>query len=288
MPIPVKTLASGFLMPVFGIGTWNMGGGTERDPHNNDERDIKAMRYALDRGITHIDTAEMYAAGHAEKLVAAAINSRDRAPLFLVSKVSPWNLSYDDVLRSAEASLKRLGTDYLDLYLVHKPNPAIPIAETMRAMNRLQDEGLICNIGVSNFTVERMEQAQQHSTHPIVANQVHYNLSVREIEHKNVLAYCQQHDIMVIAWRPIQDVPHLDSATIITELCAKYGKTPVQIAINWLASQKHTVTLTKTSSPEHLDENLGGIGWEMEPDDIEKLRQEFPDQVEVSGAVALI
>lgn len=288
MRIPAKTLANGFSMPVFGIGTWHMGGQMERDPANDDERDINTIRYAIDRGVTHIDTAEMYADGHAEELVAAAIADKDRSSLFLVSKVSPWNLSYDDVLRSAEASLKRLRTDYLDLYLIHKPNPNIAIDETMRAMNRLKDDGLIRNIGVSNFTVERMEEVKKYSAHPIVANQVHYNLSVREMEDRHVLEYCQRSDIMLIAWRPIGRIPHLDNAAIVTELCAKYGKTPVQIAINWLVSQKNIVTLTKTSSSAHLDENLGGVGWEMEADDVERLRNEFPDQTLVSDSVPLI
>lgn len=288
MVIPQKILANGFSMPAFGIGTWHMGGAMNREPENDDERDIQAIRYAIDRGITHIDTAEMYADGHAEELVAAAIADKDRSSLFLVSKVSPWNLAYDDVLRSAEASLKRLGTEYVDLYLIHKPNPVMPIADTMRAMTRLKDEGLIRNIGVSNFSVARMEEARQLSAYPIVANQVHYNLSVREMEDKHVLEYCQKNDMMLIAWRPIGKIPHLADAPIITELCAKYGKTPVQIAINWLVSQTNVVTLTKTSSAAHLDENLGGIGWEMNAEDIERLRKEFPNQTLVSDSVPLI
>lgn len=288
MHIPVKKLANGFSMPVFGIGTWNMGGGFERDPENDDERDINAIRYAIDKGITHIDTAEIYAAGHAEELVKAAVEGVDRSTLLVVSKVPPEHLSYDDVLQSAEASLKRLGMDYMDLYLVHKPNPAIPIAETMRAMARLKEEGLIRHIGVSNFTPARMKDACEASAYPIVANQVHYNVAVREIELKNVLDHCQKNDIMLIAWRPIQDVPGLASAPIIGELCAKYGKTPVQIAINWLISQHGVVTLTKTSSTAHFDENLGAVGWEMDKEDIERLRNEFPNQIAVSDTVPLV
>lgn len=260
----------------------------ERDITNDDERDIAAIRYAVDKGITHIDTAEMYAAGHAEELVAEAIAGIDRSQLFLVSKVSPEHLSYDNVLWSAEASLKRLKTSYLNVYLVHKPNPFIPIAETMRAMDRLKNEGLIRSIGVSNFTVERMKEAQQSSKNPLAANQLHYNVSVREIEKKGVLSYCQEQGIMVIAWRPIMDIPELTKASIIQELCEKYGKTPVQIAINWLISQKNVVTLTKASTTEHLDENLGAIEWEMESEDIEQLRVEFPHQQSVSDAVPLI
>jgi diketogulonate reductase-like aldo/keto reductase len=288
MRIPVKTLKDGFSMPVFGIGTWNMGGDMQRDPDNDDERDIAAIRYAIEQGITHIDTAEMYAEGHAEELVAAAMQGIDRSNLLLVSKVSPWNLAHDDVLRSAEASLRRLQTDYLDLYLIHKPNPQIPIAETMRALDRLKTEGLIRHIGVSNFTVERMKTAQACTPNSIVANQVHYNMSVRESEQKGVIAHCQQHDMLAIAWRPVGRIEHLTTAPVMLNLAQKYGKTPVQIAINWLIAQQNVVTLTKTSSSVHLDENLGAVGWTMDDADVERLRHEFPDQIAVSESVPLI
>lgn len=288
MQIPTKTLTNGFTMPVFGIGTWTMGGEMERDRSNDDERDIAAIQHAIAQGITHIDTAEMYAEGAAEEIVGKAIQDVNRSLLFLVSKVSPEHLSYDDVRRSAEASLRRMGTDYIDLYLVHKPNPTIPIEETMRAMNTLKDEGTIRNIGVSNFNVERMEEARRASEHPIVANQLHYNVSVREIEQKGVLKYCQKNDMMVIAWRPIGDIASLQTAPIMQELAQKYAKTPVQIAISWLVNQHGVVTLTKTSSAAHLEENMGGIGWELEPEDVERLRKEFPEQLQVSDAVPLI
>jgi len=284
--IPVKTLKCGFSMPVFGFGTWMMGGGMEHDPDNDDAADIAAIERAIDAGISHIDTAEMYANGHAEQLVGKAIRGRDRSKLLIVSKVSPQNLKYDDVLRSCEKSLKRLGTDYLDLYLIHKPNDAIGLKETMQAMNRLQNDGLIRNIGVSNFTTGRMREAALHSDHQIVATQVHYNLAFREPERKRVTDYCRQNDAFLIAWRPVWGVVEKQPA-IVAELCEKYGKTPAQIALNWLACQENVVTLAKMRHPEHLEENLGGFGWEMEKEDVERLRTEYPDQRDVSDAVPL-
>jgi len=158
----------------------------------------------------------------------------------------------------------------------------------MRAMDRLKDEGIIKHIGVSNFTVERMEEAQHVSKHPIVANQVHYNVAVREAERKGVIAHCQSHDMIAIAWRPIRDIPTLESEPLIRELCERYGKTPVQVALSWLVSQQNVVTLTKTSSAVHLDENLEDIDRLMEEDDIERLRREFSKQVDVSDAVPLM
>ncbi len=288
MKIPHKTLKNGFSMPVFGLGTWRMGGDRMRDLHNDDEADIKAIRQAIEAGITHIDTAERYADGKAEELIAQATQGINRTDLFLVSKVAPVHLSYDSVLKAAEGSLKRLHTDYLDLYLVHQPNDEFPIAETMKAMNKLVDDGLVKYIGVSNFKNERVDEAQKHSHHKIVCNQLHYNLKVREIERNNILTYSQQNDIMVTAWRPLEKgVLMEDGKELLAKMAQKYNKTPAQIAINWLISQPNIVTLSKMRDKKHLDENVGAIGWEMEQKDIEKLRLEFPNQLDVSEAVPL-
>ena len=277
-------------MPIFGLGTWMMGGDKNRDPNNDDNADIKAIQKAIEAGITHIDTAENYAEGHAEELVGQAIKSYDRSDLFLVSKVGKANLGYDNLIRACRDSLKRLQTDYLDLYLIHAPNPEIPIGETMRAMDTLMEEGLIRNIGVSNFTIERTEEAQAHTENKIVANQLHLNLIFREAERKGLLEYCQKNDIMFIAWRPVQKgaLTERGNYEILDGICKKYGKTPAQIAINWLISQPNIVTLSKMRSPEHLKENLGAFGWQIEKEDIGRLRSDFPGQRNVSDAVPLI
>ncbi len=287
MKIPVKTLKSGFSMPVFGLGTWRMGGDRKRDPHNNDEADIKAIRQALEAGITHIDTAERYADGKAEELIAEAKKGFNRNDLFLVSKVAPDHLHYDQVISAIEGTLKRLQTDYIDLYLVHQPNDEVPIAETMRAMNKLVDEGLIKNIGVSNFKNVRVDEAQKYAKHQIVCNQLHYNLKVREIERNNILAYANKNDMMITAWRPLEKGMIMERNDVLVEMAKKYDKTEAQIAINWLISQENIVTLSKMSNPIHLEENLGAIGWKMEKEDIEFLRKEFPNQLNISEAVPL-
>lgn len=288
MLIPAKKLKNGFEMPVFGIGTWQMGGRFERNPDNNDAADIQAIRAAIDLGVTHIDTAESYAAGYAERLVGEALQGYNRSKLFLVSKVSKWNLRYDEIIKSARASLDRLKTEYLDLYLIHQPNTEIPIEETMRALDALYDNELIRHIGVSNFSAKRIDEAQSHTKNKIVANQVHYNLIFREPERKELIQYCQAHDIMFIAWRPVQKGKLTEQGTpILDEMCTKYGKTPVQIAINWLISQPGIVTLAKTTTIEHLRENLGAIGWNMVETDIERLRREFPNQQDISDTIPL-
>lgn len=289
MKMPTKRLRSGFEMPIFGMGTWRMGGDYHYDPSNDDEADIRAIRAAIEIGITHIDTAETYAEGHAERLVGQAIKGYDREKLFIVSKVSPEHLRYDDLIASAKGSLERLETDYLDLYLIHHPNPNIRIVETMRAMDALVDEGLVKNIGVSNFTVERLEEAQAHTKNRIVANQLHLNLIYREPERKGLLEYCQKNDVMFVAWRPMQKgLLAKRGIKVLDEMCEKYGRSPAQIAINWLVSQPNVVTLSKMRNVEHIKENLGAIGWQMDEEDIDRLRRDFPNQQDVSDTVPLI
>jgi diketogulonate reductase-like aldo/keto reductase len=288
MIIPTKKLKSGFEMPVYGLGTWQMGGRETRDPNNDDDADIQAIKRAINLGITHIDTAESYADGYTEVLVGKAIKDYQREKLFLVSKVKVIHLKYDDLIASCKASLRRLNTSYLDIYLIHFPNPDIPIEETMRAMNTLFEQGLIKNIGVSNFNINEIEKAQSYTKNKIVASQLHLNLKYREAEKKGVLKYCQKHDMMFIAWRPLQKGVLLQhDESIVIELAKKYYKTPTQIAINWLISQDNVVTLSKTRNIEHLKENLGAVDWKMDKEDIEKLRNNYPNQENISDAVPL-
>lgn len=275
-------------MPVFGLGTWLMGGDHQRNPKNDDEKDRQAIRNAIDSGITHIDTAEMYAAGHAEELVGEAIKDYSRKKLFLVSKVWPDHLRYDDVLTACADSLKRLGVDYLDLFLIHAPNPEIPLARTMKAFDKLKKDGLIKNIGVSNFSINSFQKAQYATENKIVVNQLHYNLMIREVEDRGLLAFCQKEDVMLCAWRPVQKgIFSSKSINILDELSKKYHKTPLQIAINWLISQQNIITISKMRKKAHLKENIDAVGWNMKDEDIEILRKKFPDQVNRSDATSI-
>lgn len=228
--------------------------------------------------MTHIDTAEIYGGGHSEELVGEAIKGFDRSKLFITTKVARRNCAYEDVLKAMDASLKRLGTDYVDLYLIHAPNEEISIAETMKAMNVLVREGKTRLIGVSNFTVEQIRAAQKHSENRIVANQIEYSLAVRNNEmftpdaEAELIPYCQENNILIIAYRPLSKGGLLQSENIlIDELALKYQKTPAQIAINWLISKKSIVAIPKASSARHIEENLGAMGWEMEPADMKRL-----------------
>lgn len=286
MDIPTKKLKSGFELPVYGLGLWQMGGRAEPDT-SKDDLEINAIRAAIDVGITHIDTAESYGHGHAEELLGRALDGYERKKLFIASKVSAWNQSYDGVHRSFEASLKRIGTDYLDLYLLHRyPEAGIPIANTMRALDELVAQGAIKNLGVCNLSPNRFKEAQRHTKNKLVCDQVHYNVQYREVEKTGVVKFCQENDVMLVAWRPVQK-GSLPQSTLLEELARKYNKTSMQIAINWLISQENVVTISKTSSLDHLHENLGAIGWTMEEEDIERIRKDFPDQKFLSDAVPL-
>ena len=206
----------------------------------------------------------------------------------MVSKVNAIHLRYGDLIASCKASLERLNTPYLDMYLIHIPNPNIPIKETMKAMDTLFEQGLIKNIGVSNFNISEIEEAESYINNKIVASQLHLNLKYREAQRKGVLKYCQQHDMMLIAWRPLQKGVLLqNNENVVVELAEKYHKTPAQIAINWLISQDNVVTLSKTRSIDHLKENLGAVDWKMDKEDIEKLRNNYPNQENISDAVPL-
>lgn len=287
MEIPLKRLKNGFSLPEFGLGTWQMGG-REESRTDNDEKDIAGIRAAIEAGITHIDTAESYGNGHAEELVGEAIRGVNRKKLFLTSKVSAWNQQHEKVLQSCKTSLKHLRTDYLDLYLLHQFPPDYPLEHAVRALDKLVDDGLVKHIGVSNFGVAHLKEAQSYTKHRIVCDQVHYNLQVREIEQKGLLDYCEKSDVMLVAYRPIGKGKLLEGVpTIMEEMCVKYQKTPAQVAINWLTSQKGIVTLAKTSDPAHLKENLGSIGWYLTESDVELLRKNYPDQVGVSDVTPL-
>lgn len=286
MNIPTKKLRTGFELPIYGLGLWQVGGRHEVDT-SKDIEEVEAIRFALEQGITHIDTAESYGVGHSEELLGKAIKDYERKKLFLATKVSWDNQKPEDLKRSLEASLKRLATDYIDLYYLHRfPSAGTDIAGTIRTLDELVDQKLIKHIGVSNFSVERLQLAQSLTRNKIVCNQVHYNLQIREVETKGLLKYCQENDVLLVAYRPLQK-GSLEYGDLVQKLASKYHKTPNQIAINWLMSQDSVVTLVKTSHRDHLLENLGAIGWQMEAADVELLRKDYPAQLQVSDVVAL-
>jgi len=249
---------------------------------SRDAEGITVIEKAIELGYTHIDTAEMYGGGHSEELIGLAINGFDRESLFITTKVLPQHLEYDDCIKAAEGSLRRLQTDHIDLYLIHIPNPEIPIEETMQAMDALVRQGKIRFIGVSNFSVEQLKEAQDYTENKIVNNQIEYNLLTRhsgmynENIESEIIPFCQENDIIITAWKPlVKGELFRGRNKLLEELTTKYNKTLAQIAINWLITKKNIITIPKSINTEHLKENLGAMGWHLSEDDMKRLDEEF-------------
>ncbi|MDO8564793.1 MAG: aldo/keto reductase [bacterium] len=260
-------------LPSLGMGTWGMGGKFERDESNVRES-VEALRFGLTLGLSLIDGAELHGEGLTEEIIGQAIKGVPREKVFLISKVSREHLSFDGVRAACEGSLKRLGVDYIDLYLVHKlpPENPLPQEETFQALLSLLKEGKVRHTGVSNFNVAQLEAAQKFVPKSVLeANQVEYNLLYQEAG-KEVIPYCRKHDIAIMAHRPLGKGALMNiESEILDGICKKYNKTRTQVALNWIISQGITA-IPKAGSKEHMQENMGALGWEMEEGDIEALR----------------
>ena len=264
-------------IPVVGLGTWGIGG--EMGPDSSrDEAGIRALRLGLDLEMKFIDTAEMYGAGHSEEVVARALEGR-RDRVFVASKVSPRHFAYNDVLDAAKRSLKRLGLKQIDLYQLHWPSSKIPIAETMRAMEKLVSDGLTRHIGVSNFSVEQMKEAQQSLSHEkIVSNQVEFSLVDRSVEAR-ILPYCQKEGLTLIAYSPLGQgkIPRGrgSSFKVLDEIAAKLDKSRNQVALGWVLQHDSVVAIPKAADPEHVKENAEVADWKIDSEDYQRLAKAF-------------
>lgn len=261
---------SGVKIPLLGLGTWGIGGFSSKHFGGDDEA-VQALRLGLELEMRFIDTAEMYGRGHSEEVVARAVVT-ERESVFIATKVSGENLSYEHVLRSCESSLKRLQTSYIDLYQVHWPNPSIPIVETMRAMDRLITEGKVRHVGVSNFSAQQTREAQTAlSKEELVSNQVEYSLLDRSIEGE-LLPFAAREHITIIAYSPVArgQIPRggRDGRwQVLEKIAAKYGKTMAQVALNWLIVKDPVVAIPKAIRLDHVKENAGAAGWKLDQED---------------------
>lgn len=246
-------LNSGYEMPVVGLGTWELEGRTCEE----------AVRKALDLGYRHIDTAEAY---ENESQIGKAIKNADRSTLFITSKVSSSHLWKKDLIEACRRSLDKLGTDYLDLYLVHWPNEEIPLKDTMEGMSQLVDDGLVRSVGVSNFNIDWMKRAIMFSRAPVANNQVEFNPYV---DQDKTLEFCLANDVTLTAYSPLARGQVLKDGRF-REIGKKYGKTPAQVSLMWLL-QKGTIVIPKASSEEHLRSNADLSGWKLDPEDMKKI-----------------
>jgi diketogulonate reductase-like aldo/keto reductase len=265
-------------IPVIGLGTWGMGGFMQAD-HSKDKEETEAIKSATKLGYSHIDTAELYGAGHAEELIGTAIKGLDRSKLLITSKVWPTNLQYDDVIAACKRSLNRMHIDYIDIYLIHYHSDTIPVKETMQAMDYLVENKMIKYIGVSNFSVKQLKEAQQYTKNKIIVNQIPYSLSTRNHCYisqcrnmeSEIIPYCQENDIIVMAYRPIERGLLTKPHPVLDEVSKRYNKTKAQVAMNWIISKPGLVTIPKASKIEHLKENLGAAGWQLSAEDMHRL-----------------
>jgi diketogulonate reductase-like aldo/keto reductase len=246
-----------------GLGTWMLG--------TNEAIEVEALRAGMEAGINFIDTAEMYGT---EGLVGKAVSGRDG--IFIATKVSPTHFHYEEVLKACRSSLARLGTRTIDLYQLHWPNRNVPIEETMRAMEKLVDDGKIRHIGVCNFSVEELREAQEAlKKNEIVSDQVEYSIVVREAE-EGLLDYCKKEGISLIAYSPLMhgrlfDPKYRPLTELLSQVGRKYGKTAAQVALNWLICKGNVVPIPKASSKEHVIELAGSMNWRLSGNDISRL-----------------
>jgi diketogulonate reductase-like aldo/keto reductase len=247
------------------------------DP-SGDDVSIQALKLGLDLEMKFIDTAEMYAAGHSEEVVARALEGR-RDGVFVASKVSPRHFAYDDVLAAAKRSLKRLGLKQMDLYQLHWPSSKIPISETMRAMEKLVSDGLTRYIGVSNFSVEQMKEAQQSLSHEkIVSNQVEFSLIDRSVEAR-ILPHCQKEGLTLIAYSPLGQgkIPRGKGSSfkVLDEMAEKSSKSRNQVALSWVLQHESVVAIPKAADIDHVKENAEVADWKLDKEDYQKLAKAF-------------
>ncbi len=258
-------------LPKIGFGTWKIGGGSSADP-STDSVSTAALHSALETGYIHFDTAEMYANGHAEELLGKTIRESKvkREALFITSKVMPPHLQYEQVLNSCENSLRRLQMEYMDLYLIHWPQAGVKLEDTFRALNKLVRDGKVKYIGVSNFNLKLLKQAQQLAETPIVNNQVPYSLSDRSYVKNGVLEYCQQNDILFTAYSPIEE-GRLRSNKTLESIAKVHNATTYQIALAWVISQPNIITIPMSANSIHIKENFNAADIELSANEIELL-----------------
>lgn len=267
-PIPTTTLPSGEAVPVLGQGTWMMGEAGRRRAE-----EVAALRLGIDLGMTLIDTAEMYADGGAEEVVGEAIAGR-RDGLFLVSKVLPQNASRRGTIAACERSLRRLGTDRIDLYLLHWRG-GVPLAETVEAFRTLVRDGKIRHWGVSNLDLADMEELSGvPGGDGVQTDQLLYNLTRRGIEH-DLLPWCRQRGIPVMAYSPIEQGRLLGHAGL-RRIAERHGATPAQVALAWLLRRDGVIAIPKATAADHVRENRAAVGLPLGEDDLSELDRLFP------------
>ncbi|HTW82786.1 MAG TPA: aldo/keto reductase [Candidatus Sulfotelmatobacter sp.] len=276
----------GFLereVPVIGQGTWNVptrGAGAEEAK--------RALRRGIELGMVHIDTAEMYGDGASERLIGEAIRGVPRDQLFLVSKLLPTHARFSTAIQHCEQSLQRLGTDYLDCYLLHWRG-SVPLAETLGAFEQLVADGKILSLGVSNFDVDDLEEAQAALTRERIAcNQVLYHLGERTIE-AHELPWCRAHNVAIVAYTPFGRGDWTDAPGVHTldTIARKHHTSPRAVILAFLTRDPIVFAVPKASTIPHVEENAAAGELELDGDDIIAIERAFPVRARRGGIPTL-
>ncbi|HSK86670.1 MAG TPA: aldo/keto reductase [Rubrobacter sp.] len=241
-------------VPSLGLGTWRLSG----------EEGVGAIECALTLGYRHIDTAQMYA-NEGEVGHGIQRSGVDREDIFLVTKIRTSNFSYDDVIHSTHESLNKLQTEYVDLLLMHWPNPSVPLEETLGAMTKLQEERSVKHVGVSNFPPSMVEEATEYAT--VFCNQVEYHPYRAQDE---LLEQAKEMDLLLTAYSPVAKGTVANDATL-RELGEAHGKTPTQVALRWLVQQEKVAAIPKAASESHLKSNIDIFDFELSDEEMERV-----------------
>lgn len=269
----IVRLKNGAEVPALGLGTWYLGGDAGRRA-----REIEALRTGIEKGMTLVDTAEMYGGGRSERLVGEAIKGIERGRLFIVSKVLPNNAGRRGIFRSCEESLKRLGTDYLDLYLLHWRGN-VPLAETVECMEKLARDGLIRGWGVSNFDTDDMEELLRvKGGDGCLINQVLYHAASRGIEYE-LLPWMRTRGVALMAYCPLAQGGTLRRGLFrsraLNDIAARRGATAAQVLLAWAVRGGDTIAIPRSSSPEHTAENAAAGAIELTAEELAAIDREF-------------
>ena len=273
MNIKTITLAAGDIVPALGQGTWYLGD----DPAAR-AREISALRTGVGAGMRLIDTAEMYGGGRSEKLVGEAIANTPREELFLVSKVLPENAGEKHIFQCCDATMKRMGVDYLDLYLLHWRG-SVPLAETVRCLEQLKEMGKIKNWGVSNFDIGDMEELWRiPGGRNCQVNQVLYHMGSRGIEY-SLLPWMREHRVALMAYCPLAQGGALRRGLLtdpaVLAVAEKHRATPIQVLLAWCIRDGNTIAIPRTGHPDHTLENAGANALLLDEEDLALIDRQY-------------
>lgn len=245
-------------VPALGLGTWRL---TGRDC-------FRAVSTALELGYRHVDTARNY--GNEQAVgEAIAASDVDRDDVFLVTKVPGRDAGYDDAMRAARESVRRLGVDRVDLLLLHSPNPIVPVEETMHALAACREQGLARHVGVSNFSTRQLREATRKSPVPLFADQVQLHPYLPK---PDLREFCRRHDVLLTAYSPLGHGGVVDDDTL-RKVGARYGKTPAQVALRWAIQHDNVAAIPKASTRPHLAENIDVFDFSLTRYEMEQVEQ---------------